>query len=283
MKKITLTLITSLLFSGCATTKITPEARNQLNQTQIAIKSQPIAVLVNPCLLSNELGKDRILNQASQLSSEKFIQTLTQELNQNGVKISEVSSPFICGSMPEEQLKKYDYQVDQNTKRTTVNEYPFLNNKNVVMNSEQQKAILDFYQYTAKTSEISLNNALNKKKQLALPILDEKTKNTLKDWSKSNYIFVVSINGLNASVGSKFTSGALGLGVTLATMGAGAGLVSVYMPKEGQSYDVAVYDLDKKEFVWNKSSPLKGNIFSVKNHSLEAKNILDPLFESQKE
>ena len=134
-----------------------------------------------------------------------------------------------------------------------------------------------------RTREISLNNALNKKKQLALPILDEKTKNTLKDWSKSNYIFVVSINGLNASVGSKFTSGALGLGVTLATMGAGAGLVSVYMPKEGQSYDVAVYDLDKKEFVWNKSSPLKGNIFSVKNHSLEAKNILDPLFESQKE
>ena len=44
-----------------------------------------------------------------------------------------------------------------------------------------------------------------------------------------------------------------------------------------------VYDLDKKEFVWNKSSPLKGNIFSVKNHSLEATNILDPLFESQKE
>ena len=50
MKKIVLPLIASLVFTGCATTKISPEARQQLNKTQAAIQAKPVSILVNSCL-----------------------------------------------------------------------------------------------------------------------------------------------------------------------------------------------------------------------------------------
>ena len=283
MKKLIYPLVISVIFAGCATTKMTPETRNQLNQTQTKLQAQPVAILVNSCLLTNELGKDLILNQPTQLSSEKFIQTFSKELNQNGVLISEISSPFICGSMPEEQLKKYDILINKDSKRVEITTYPLLNTASSSMNADQQKAVLAFNQYIAKTNEVLLANARNKKLDLPLPILESETINTLKDWSKSNYIFVVSLDGLKASAGSKLAMGALSVGVTLATMGAGAGLVTTYMPKQGQFYSVRLFDLGKQEFVWNKYSTLNGNIFSTKNHTIEANTVLDPLFENKQE
>jgi 16S rRNA G1207 methylase RsmC len=87
------------------------------------------------------------------------------------------------------------------------------------------------------------------------------------------------VDGLNASLGSKFAFGALSVGVTLATMGAGAGIVTAYMPREGQQYSVRLLDLDKQAFEWNKYDLLKGNIYSIKNHTVQADTILNPLFE----
>ncbi|MFW1971303.1 hypothetical protein [Acinetobacter bereziniae] len=283
MKKLIYPLVISVIFAGCTTTKISPEIRNQLNQTQMKLQAQPVAILVNSCLLTNELGKDLILNQPTQLTSEKFIQTFSKQLNQNGVQISEIASPFICGSMPEEQLKKYDILINKDLKRAEITNYPFLNTTNSNMNVDQQKAVLAFNQYIAKSNEVILANSRNKKLALSLPILEPETINTLKDWSKSNYIFVVSLDGLKASAGSKLAMGALSVGVTLATMGAGAGLVTTYIPKQGQFYSVRLFDLGKQEFVWNKYSTLDGNIFSTKNHTIEAHTILDPLFENKQE
>ena len=283
MKKLIYPLVISVIFAGCTTTKISPEIRNQLNQTQMKLQAQPVAILVNSCLLTNELVKDLILNQPTQLTSEKFIQTFSKQLNQNGVQISEIASPFICGSMPEEQLKKYDILINKDSKRAEITNYPFLNTTNSNMNVDQQKAVLAFNQYIAKSNEVILANTRNKKLALPLPVLEPETINTLKDWSKSNYIFVVSLDGLKASAGSKLAMGALSVGVTLATMGAGAGLVTTYIPKQGQFYSVRLFDLGKQEFVLNKYSTLDGNIFSTKNHTMEAQTVLHPLFENKQE
>ena len=280
MKKIVLPLIASLAFTGCATTKISPEARQYLNRTQSEIQVKPVAILVNSCLLTNELGKDLVLNEPSQLTSEKFIQTFTQQLNQNGVKVSETAAPFICGVMSEEQLKKYEFQAAPNTKRASISTYPLLNQGNSNMTAEQRAAVLALNQFIAKSDELNLANAKNQKANIASPKLDDATINTLKDWSQSNYIFVASLDGLDASVGSKFAFGALSVGVTLATMGAGAGLVTAYLPKEGQHYSVRLLDLNKQGFVWNKYDMLKGRIFSAKNHTVQADAILNPLFET---
>lgn len=280
MKKLILPLLVSLIFTGCATTKISPEVQAQMNKTRTALQTAPVAILVNSCLLTNELGKDLVLHKASEQSSDKFVQTFTQQLNEHGVQISQSASPFICGLMAESQLKKFDIQTDQNSKRTAINTYPLLNSADSTMNAEQKNAVLKFNQYILKSDEVALANLHNKKEQLAEPQLDSTTVEILKDWSKSNYIFMVSLNGLDASVGSKFAMGTLSIGVTLATMGAGAGLVTAYVPKEGQHYTVQLFDLEKKQFVWNKNAILQGRVFSAKNHTLEANHILDPLFKS---
>lgn len=282
MKKIIIPLIISLLFTGCATTKVSPDLRNKLNQTQADIKTTPISILVNPCLLTNELGRDLVLKEQSQLTAEKFIQTFKQQLNEQGVQVNEATAPFICGSMSEEQLKKFDIKADQNAKRSAITTFPILNSKSSSMTSEQQNAVLALNQYILKSNEVELANARNKKVTLPKPELSQTTVTSLKDWSKSNYIFITSLDGLDASMGSKFAMGTLSLGVTLATMGAGAGFVTAYMPKEGQFYTVSLFDLDKQQFVWTKHANLNGKIYSIKNHSLEAKNILDPLFEAKK-
>lgn len=197
------------------------------------------------------------------------------------MQVSGAASPFICGTMPEEQLKKYDFLADRNTKRVAISSYPLLNQNNVDMSADQREAVLTFNQFIAKSDEVNLANARNKKVTLDKPVLTPATVNTLKDWSKSNYIFIASLDGLHASTGSKFAMGALSVGVTLATMGAGAGIVTTYMPKEGQYYSVRLFDLDKQEVVWNKHAMLKGNIFSAKNHTVQVDAILNPLFETK--
>lgn len=278
MKNIVLPLIASLTFTGCATIKISPETRQKLNQTQTAIQTKPVAILANSCLLTNELGKDLVLNEPTKLTSEKFIQTFTQQLNQHNVNVSTTATPFICGLMPEAQLSKYEFQVDSNSKRAAISTYPILN-KNSNMSDEQRAAALALTQFIAKTNAVNLAKIQSKNANLNMPQLDETTVKILKEWANSNYIFLVSLDGLNATLGNKFAMGALSFGVTLATMGAGAGIVTAYMPKEGQQYSVRLFDLDKQSFEWTKADLLKGRIYSTNNHTLQADQILNPLFE----
>ncbi|MBU3847170.1 MAG: hypothetical protein H9855_09390 [Candidatus Acinetobacter avistercoris] len=279
MKKIFVPLFVSLLLAGCATTQMSPETRNQYNQIQTALKSAPVAVLINPCLLTNELGKDLILAEPSRLSSDKFLETFNQQLNQQGITIGKSAAPFICGLMPEEQMKKYDFQADSITKRAPISTYPLLNQTGSTLTTEQQNAVLALNQFFVKYNSVELANLRNKSAPAALPELDQATLDILKNWSASEYLFIINIDGLDASMGSKFAMGALSAGVTLATLGIGGGLVTAYMPQEGQQYTVRLFDLNKKQFIWTKSALLKGKVFSTKNHSLEAKNTLDPLFE----
>lgn len=280
MKNFALPLITCLAFTGCATTKISEESRQKLNQTQAAIQVKPVAIFVNSCLLTNELGKDLVLNEPTKLTSEKFIQTFTQQLNQHNVTVSASATPFICGSMPEEQLKKYEFQAERNSKRAPITTYPLLN-KNNNMSDDERAAALTLTQFITKTDAVNLANLQNKNSQVDMPQLDEKTVKTLREWANSNYIFWVTLDGMNASLGNKFAMGTLSLGVTLATMGAGAGIVTAYMPKEGQHYSVRLLDLDKQSFEWHKADLLKGRIYSTNNHTLQADQILNPLFETK--
>lgn len=279
MIKLVITLITSLSITGCVTTKISPEVRQKFNQTQIEIQKNPVSILVNPCLITNELGRDSVLIEATQLSSHKFLQTFTQQLEAKGVQVQQSATPFICGAMSEEQIKKYDVQVQKSSTRQAIQTYPLLNTQSTGLSAEQQQAILTLNQFTTQMDTFILTQIYNKKANFPKPNLNDQTVKILRDWAKSPYIFIITIDGLDASVGSKLATGTLSFGVTLATMGAGSGIVTTYFPKEGQSYGIRLFDLNKKEFVWSKGAILKGNVFSTKNHSLEANNVLTPLFE----
>ena len=281
MKKIIPTLIFSLTMAGCSTLKITPEVRQQLNQTQQSIKQAPIAILANSCMLTNELGRDQILITPSYTSAEQFNKQLIEQLSQQGVQVSKIASPLICGFMPEEQYKKYDVKADKKAKRTATTTYPLLNSRDNSLTVEQQNAVLELYQFFAASDKISVYNQSNKKSPIPLPILKDETAQTIKSWSNSRYIFVTSVDGLDASFGNKLVMGTLSAGVGIATYNMGSTFITAYTPKEGQFYSLRLLDLEQKNTIWSSNGNLKGNVFSYDKHSISAENILYPLFEKQ--
>ncbi|MEB6480642.1 hypothetical protein [Acinetobacter vivianii] len=279
MKKLLCCLAIGLSVTGCATTKISPEERNKLNQTQTLIKTNQVAVISDGCLIRSELGTSLIEGEQSRLTAQKFAALLSSQLNEQGVTVSHTFMPFVCGLMPEEQLKKYDYRLDSETKRAEIKNYPLVSLENKTLSEQQQQALLNLNQSFNKQVALALKNAKEKKPVSNLLELSDQDVTVIKDLTQSNYAFIASVTGTDASFGKKFTAGALSVGVTLATVGAGSGLVTAYIPQEGQQYVVHIVDLNNKTIMWTKAGLLMGKPYSKKNHSVEAKAILNPLFE----
>lgn len=279
MKKIALCFAISLSITGCATTKISPEDRNKLNQTQTLLKANNVALITDGCLIRSELGTSLIEGEQSRLTAQKFAELLSNQLNEQGVKVNHQIMPFVCGFMPEAQVKKYDYRLDNETKRAEIANYPLMNIENKSLSEQQRQALLNLNQSFNKQAELALKNVKEKKPVNNFLELSDQDVLIIKDLTQSNYAFITSVTGTDASFGKKFAAGALSVGVSLATVGAGAGFVTAYIPQEGQQYFVHIVDLNAKEIIWSKGGMLMGRPYSKKNHSVEAKGILNPLFE----
>lgn len=279
MKNFLLCLALGLSITGCATTKISTEERNKLNQTQALLKTNPVAVISDGCLIRSELGTSLIEGEQSRLTAQKFAELLTSQLNEQGVKVGHKIMPFVCGFMPEEQVKKYDYRLDNEAKRAEINNYPLVSLENKTLSEQQQQALLNLTQSFNKQAVLALKNAKEKKPVSNLLELSDQDITALKNLTQSDYVFIASVTGTDASFGKKFAAGALSVGVSLATVGAGSGFVTAYIPQEGQQYVVHIVDLNSKTIMWTKGGMLMGKPYSRKNHSIEAKAILNPLFE----
>ncbi|MFG0587206.1 hypothetical protein ACF8D3_04150 [Acinetobacter sp. YQ_14] len=283
MKKLLISLTICLSVTGCATTKISPEERSKLNQTQTQLRTDGVSIIADGCLIRSELGTSLIVGEQSRLTALKFSDLFANRLERHGIKVNQKLSPFVCGFMPEEELKKYDYQLNNQTKRAEINSFPLINSERGDLSAQQQQALLHLNQSFKKQAEQAVQNAKNKQPiSKALPISDEDVA-VIQALTQSRYIFMTSTTGTDASFGKKFTAGALSVGVTLATMGAGAGFVTTYIPKEGQQYIIHLIDLEKKEILWSKGGLLQGKPFSKSHHSVEVTKPLSPLFEETAE
>ncbi|MCX2643791.1 hypothetical protein, partial [Klebsiella pneumoniae] len=101
---------------------------------------------------------------------------------------------------------------------------------------------------------------------------------TLKTFTQADKMFVVNISGAQPSFGRKFSQATLSAGVSLATMGAGAGLIYYSMPVEGQRYSLNLIDLSKNQIVWHQQNNFAGKLYKVEKVDFVAPNFLDPLF-----
>ena len=151
-------LTISLFLTGCATTKISPEVRQKFNQTQAKIKTTPVATVVDSCLLRSELGTSHIAGQQSRQTAAKFTAELTTQLNEQGVQVTQQLTPFICGYMPLEQLKKYDFKANPDAKREEITKYPVLNSDSVKLSELQNTALLNLNQ---SLNALSVKNIKN--------------------------------------------------------------------------------------------------------------------------
>lgn len=235
--------------------------------------------MVDSCLLKSELGTSHIAGQQSRQTAAKFTTELVKQLSEQGVQVTTQVTPFICGYMPAEQVKKYDFKVNPDAKRQTISQYPILNTDNSTLSPPQATALLNFNQ-SINALVVKNTKNLAQKKPLSTQLeLSDTDQANLIDQLKTPYVFIVSTAGVDVSFGRSFVTGAVSLSLSMATLGAGASVYPFLMPAEGQTYSLNLVDLNNKQVLWSTGGLLNKKVFSEKKHSVEAPAILNPLFE----
>lgn len=273
----------TLFFTGCATTsmQVSPEVLQQREILKTELKTKSVALLSDSCLLRSELGTSHVAAQQSRQTAEKLSAEVKDQFNQYGVDVIVNAHPFLCGYMPEQQLKKYDIKYDVDGKRQEI-KYPVLNDSELANNQQQNLAILHLYQAVNLQNAQQLENARYPKK--AKPIgelnLTDDEQNTLKTFAQSPYLVLVSSAGVDVSFGKNFLITGLSAGIAVATLGAGSPMAVFYMPAEGQTYTLNIVDLDKKKIVHGWSEHLPNKVFAKNNHDIGVIHPLWGLFET---
>ncbi|WP_427832958.1 lipoprotein [Acinetobacter radioresistens] len=275
MKKILFRLSCAVVLTGCNTMAIKPETRSALDRQQNELRQSSVAILTDSCLSRAELGTSHIIGQESAQLALGFNEALAQQLKEVSVNTTVKSAPFICGFMPKKQIIGYDIRLHPKDKRQEINQFPVLNALNhTTPNLSQQDTLLRLFEKLNKTT-VSPNQNTFQSVNLDLSAEDL---STLKTFTQANKMFVVNISGAQPSFGRKFSQATLSAGVSLATMGAGAGLIYYSMPVEGQRYALNLIDLSKNQIVWHQQNNFAGKLYKVEQVDFVAPNFLDPLF-----
>lgn len=253
------------VFSGCATTT-SPEARSAYDKTQQNLKSQPVSVISDSCIVRIEVGKNDIMYQQSDLTSLAMAQTVKTRLMNEGVKVGNTSSPFICGGLSKVALAKLDIRMVDKAKDVPNTAYPVLGSTNT-LDSMTNQAYLNLFTalnahkadaFQAKGAHVALG-------------LDDNSLKTIRQTEGVNKSFVSTVAGSKPSFGAAMTVGA-------ATVIASGGAYASQM-KEGQSYAIYLVNLETNQIEWAKSGVVEGNVFKMPvSTSLETKKMFDPLY-----
>lgn len=269
-------LVTTLLFSGCATQSISPEKLNQYKTIQQQLKTNSAAIVADGCLLRRELGTSHVVGFASRNTANTLSTQLTQALKKNDVAVTTQAQPFICGFIPSDQLSKLDVKYQYKGKREPIPTHGLMNTESQV-SGIQANAIKNLYQ---NFNALQAKNRKDFKNQSNVLELSTEDQETLKTFAQSNYLFVVSAVGTDVSFSRSFTTGAVSLGISAVTLGAGAFLI----PQESQNYTVSLIDLNTKEILNTSGGMLPKAVYSQKGISNPASldaQIVYPLFDKK--
>lgn len=266
-KALTLPLVfaTIATLSGCTTTTTSPDARLAYDKTQQNLKSQPVSIISDGCVLRVEVGKDDIMYQNSDALSVAMANTLKDRLIEKGVTINNVSSPFICGALTQDELTQMDILATEDAKDVLNTAYPVLSSSNT-FDEVTNQAYLNLYTALVnakKTSTESMKTGSN------TPLsLDATSLNTIRKIEDANKVFVV----LGAANKQSF-----GLKMTIASTSPLAGAL-INRP-QGSDYSIHLVNLETNQVEWNKSGKIDSEVFKTPvTGTIATKKMLDPLF-----
>lgn len=269
LKTLTLPVVLASLtvLSGCATTKI-PERQLIYGKTQQTLQSQPVSIISDGCVIRIEAGNNDIMYQQSDQASRAIAQTLKTRLITKGVKVNDVSSPFICGSGSKEMLTKMDIMLTDGAKDRSNTTYPILSSTNN-FDSETNKAYLGLYAALVKSRK-STDSDPTAYKNLNL---DSNSLRMIKKLERANKVFVVVASGSQPSMGARVATGALGM------VGMVAGVSNMDILTKGQNYAIYLVNLETNQVEWRKFGEIKGNMFTMPvDSSYNLPKMLDPLY-----
>ena len=262
-----LALAAITVVSGCATT-MKPDMRLAYDTTQQTLKSQPVNIISDGCLIRIEGGKNDIMYQQSDLASQALAQTVKTRLTEKGVKINKVSSPFICGSLTKDELMKMDILVTHDAKDQVNTTYPLLSSTNE-FDAAVNQAYLNLHSAIRKINKVT-GVELSAYKDLALDI---NSLNTIKKVEGTNKVFLVTASGSQPSMGTRMATGALTVAVAFAGGSTG------YVAQKGQYYSIYLINLETNQVEWTKGGEMKGNIFKMPvDSSYTVPKMLEPLY-----
>lgn len=252
------------LFSGCATTT-SPEARSAYDKTQQNLKSQPVSIISDGCVLLVEIGNDNIMYKQSDAVSVAIANTLKDKLNEKGLTVSNVSSPFICGAMTQKELAQMDIVMTEGAKDVLNTNYPILSANNTFDGVTNQAylnlytALVNVKKEYANSQKTGSNTALN---------LDAASLNTIRQTEGTNKVFVVFAAANKQS---------FGLRLAAASTSPLAGALMNRAP--GQDYAIHLINLATNQVEWTKFGKIESEVFKKPvTGTIVTKKILDPLY-----
>jgi len=253
------------VFSGCATTA-SPEARSAYDTTQQNLKSQPVSVISDSCIIRVKVGRNDIMYQQSDLTSLAMAQTVKTRLTNKDVKVSKTSSPFVCGALSKEGLAKLDIKMTDKDKDVPITAYPVLSSTNTFDTATNQAYLNLFTALKDKKATVFQT----KGEHVALN-LDANSLKTIRQTEGVNKTFVTMVTASKPSFGAAMSVGAA---TVIATGGAYASQV-----KEVQYYATYLVNLETNQIEWAKSGDLQGNVFKMPvSTSLDTKKMFEPLY-----
>ncbi len=263
---LSIALAVTTILSGCATTT-SPEARSAYDKTQQNLKSQPVSIISDGCLIRVEMGKNDVLYEQSNFTSLAMMATVEEALSEKSLKVSRTTAPFVCGALSKEALAKMDILATADAKDELNTAYPLLsstNNLSQTTNRNYLTLLEAFAQDKRKEIDKAKGNSVNLG-------LDKTTLETLKEIEGTDKVFVSMVTGSKPSFGYS-----MAMGVTTAVATGGTGFAT---PQQGQFHHLYLVDLTTNTVDWAKSTAFNGQVFKMPvNERLAYKGMLIPLY-----
>ncbi|MDO5768951.1 MAG: hypothetical protein Q4P13_05555 [Psychrobacter sp.] len=255
----------ALTLSACTTTT-SPQLRQNLDNTQQKLRAAPVSVIADACLLRLEVGTSHVLFEQSQAFANAVALDVRQQLAARGISAKSQNVPFICGSLPEKDVTRYDIKLTAEGERQQLTVYPLKSATNQ-LDATTNSAYLTLLQ--------SLPTLKARDKDLPLTLtLDAVTQQHLQSHLGSQYVFVIESAGGKKSFGRGMLEG---VASTAVLMAAGANMYAV--PQDGARYSIYLIDLKANQLLWFKrNQSVDPTVFKAPVDSYTTPKLLTPLY-----
>lgn len=259
LNKVNVTSMALSLFvlGGCATSpKVSPEVRGFLDQQQQLLQQKPVSVVVDACVLRNEMKNDLVLIPESASATDAFAEKVRNALVEKNIQVQGVYKPFICSLVPEDRLAKLLLRKATEAELEKAS-FPIQNPTVTPMDISSERVV----ETLLRKVNTVFAQPVKDTKQITRPLgLHESELQQLRGLFNTDKIFLIGVTGHQHSAGVKATAFAGSVLVGVLTAGT---FVPVASTGDVRGYGITLIDLQQGAIVWNTAGTFKGDIFKL--------------------
>lgn len=245
------------VLGGCATSpKVSPEARSFLDQQQQLLQQKPVSVVVDACVLRNEMKNDLVLIPESANATDVFAEKVRNALTEKNIQVQGVYKPFICSLVPEDRLAKLLLRKAAEAELVKAS-FPIQNPTVTPMDITSERVVETLLRKVNTVYALPVKDTKHITRSLGLHGSELERLRVLFNADK---LFLIGVTGHQHSAGVKATAMAGSVLVGVLTAGT---FVPVANTNDVRGYGVTLIDLQQGVIVWNTAGSFKGDIFKL--------------------